>query len=215
MLDTKVVKDFGWVSPYVYPHQDLLRSISKVLENIHIMNSNFILDSGCGNGYVLNWLYLKGYSNILGIDSSESGINLAKKDYPSLQDKFYVHNCYDKILPGEMSKSAFDLILSIEVIEHLYSPQAYLENINSWLKKDGILLITTPYHGYLKNLLISLTNHFDNHFNPLYEVGHIKFFSKKTLYQLLDMTGFEPLEFYGSGRLSFLWKSMVIIARKA
>jgi len=64
----------------------------------------------------------------------------------------------------------------VEVIEHLYSPKTYLANIYNWLKDDGYLILTTPYHGYLKNLAIALFNKFDNHFNPLWEGGHIKFF---------------------------------------
>ena len=69
-------------------------------------------------------------------------------------------------------------------MEHLFSPKDYLDNINSWLKDEGFVILTTPFHGYLKNLLIALTNKFDSHVNPLWEGEHIKFYSKKlcTLY---------------------------------
>ncbi len=87
-------------------------------------------------------------------------------------------------------------------------------NINYWLKKNGILIITTPYHGYLKNFLIALFNGFDKHANPLDICGHIRFFSKKTISILLEQNGFKVLDFLGAGRMPYLWKSMIIIARK-
>jgi len=67
------------------------------------------------------------------------------------------------------------LVVSVEVIERLYSPKKYLENINRWLKPGGYLATITPYHGYLKNLAIALINGFDFRFNPLWERERGKF----------------------------------------
>ncbi len=91
----------------------------------------------------------------------------------------------------------FDLILSIEIIEHLYNPKTYLENIYYWLKLSGYLIITTPYHGHLKNLVITALNKFDGHFNPLSDGGHMKFFSQRTLYKILRNNNFKPIKFSG------------------
>jgi len=113
-----------------------------------------------------------------------------------------------------MPEKNYDIILSIEVIEHLYSPDTYLSNINYWLKDSGLLILTTPYHGWLKNLAIAVTNKFDKHVNPLWEGGHIKFFSKKTIFEILKRNRFKPLMFKGIGRLPYLWKSMLIVAEK-
>ena len=63
-------------------------------------------------------------------------------------------------------------------------------------------------------LTIALLNKFDKHFNPLWEGGHIKFFSKNTLYRLFEEAGMRPLKFYGAGRLPLLWKSMIIVGAK-
>ena len=65
----------------------------------------------------------------------------------------------------------------------------------------------------LKNLAIAITGNFDKHFTVLWDGGHIKFWSVDTLTQLLKESGFEVVEFKGSGRLPFLWKSMFIIAK--
>jgi 2-polyprenyl-6-hydroxyphenyl methylase/3-demethylubiquinone-9 3-methyltransferase len=66
----------------------------------------------------------------------------------------------------------------------------------------------------LKNLALSIANKWDFHHTPLWHGGHIKFWSRKTLSQLLTEGGFEVVGFHGVGRLPLLWKSMVIVARK-
>jgi len=90
----------------------------------------------------------------------------------------------------------------------------YLKNINDWLKNEGYLILTTPYHGYFKNLLIAVLDKFDQHVNPLWEGGHIKFFSKKTISELLYQTSFKLMNFTGCGRIPYIWKSMIILAKK-
>ena len=105
-------------------------------------------------------------------------------------------------------------MLASEVIEHLYAPNIYLTNVNHWLKKDGYLIITTPYHGYLKNLAITLLNKWDSHHTTDWEGGHIRFFSKYSLCAMLSKNGFVPCKFYGVGRMPYLWKSMIIVAKK-
>src|SRR5262249_37524354 len=78
----------------------------------------------------------------------------------------------------------------------------------------GHLIISTPYHGYLKNLFLALTNSWDAHLSPFWDGGHIKFWSYKTLSRLLNESGFRIVRFIGAGRLPFLWKSMIVVAQK-
>lgn len=70
--------------------------------------------------------------------------------------------------------------------------------------------MTTPYHGYLKDLLIALLCNSDSHFNPMWDFGHIKFWSRAMLTAALAETGFHNIQFYGAGRFAYLWKSMVV-----
>jgi 2-polyprenyl-6-hydroxyphenyl methylase/3-demethylubiquinone-9 3-methyltransferase len=77
------------------------------------------------------------------------------------------------------------------------------------LKPGGVIILTTPYHGYLKNLALSLLNAWDKHFTVDWEGGHIKFFSPKTLSAMLKEAGFGEIEFRGAGRLPYLWKTGV------
>jgi 2-polyprenyl-6-hydroxyphenyl methylase/3-demethylubiquinone-9 3-methyltransferase len=107
----------------------------------------------------------------------------------------------------------FDLLVSIEVVEHLYDPESFLTRVRNALTPGGVFVLTTPYHGYLKNLLIAASGKFDAHYNPLNKGGHIKFWSKRTITTLLESAGFKVERISGVGRLPWCWKSMVVFAR--
>jgi 2-polyprenyl-6-hydroxyphenyl methylase/3-demethylubiquinone-9 3-methyltransferase len=213
MSDKELIENYGWKEPKTHAHNYLLPDIERILCELEIPRDAVILDAGCGGGYVAHELYERGYKNIWGFDASEAGLAIINKSYIHIKNRFEIHNAYHRELPDSLPKKDYDIVLSVEVVEHLYSPKEYLGNISFWLKKGGFLIITTPYHGYIKNLTTSLLNKSDKHFNPLLDGGHVKFFSKRTLYKLLEEVGIRPLKFCGSGRLPFLWKSMIVVAR--
>jgi len=115
--------------------------------------------------------------------------------------------------PASVPGTDFDAVVSTEVIEHLAQPALLLRFAAAKLRPGGILVLSTPYHGYLKNLLISLFGRWDFHHGPLWDGGHVKFWSRSTLTQLLLANGFQVLEFRGAGRLPFLWRSMILVGR--
>ena len=169
-----------------------------------------ILDMGCGTGYLTNAMAQMGY-HVSGMDVSESGVRLAQATYPHL--KFYKASVVDNSL-GETTGKDFDVVTAFELIEHIYSPRAFFENSYKLLKPKGVLVISTPYHGYFKNLLMTLSGRFDRHVMSAHEGGHIKFWSKKTLTNILAKYGFETVDFKGCGSFPFLWKSMLLKAYK-
>jgi hypothetical protein len=57
-------------------------------------------------------------------------------------------------------------------------------------------------------------NGWDRHFSVDWDGGHIKFFSKWTLGEMVVHSGFSELSFQGVGRVPFVLKSMVLTARK-
>ena len=110
--------------------------------------------------------------------------------------------------PIYFQPQSFDFVLSSEVIEHLYDPSDLFKAASYLLKPSGKLIITTPYHGYLKNLCLSFMNKWDRHFHVDRLHGHIKFFSYSSLRHFALNNNFSPLSFRGIGRFPFLWKSM-------
>ncbi|MBK0379395.1 class I SAM-dependent methyltransferase [Mucilaginibacter segetis] len=181
-----------------------------LLSLINKEDNRCILDLGCGNGYLVNNLIAYGY-NAYGIDASQTGIAIAKQKNP---DRFFIQDLDDSKLPVEIRDLKFDTIISTEVIEHLYNPFAFIDFCKSILDEtNGELIISTPYHGYFKNLILSVFNKWDKHTNPVAVGGHIKFWSKNTLSKLLTDAGFTIVDFKGCGRFPYLWKSMIIKAK--
>jgi 2-polyprenyl-6-hydroxyphenyl methylase/3-demethylubiquinone-9 3-methyltransferase len=167
-----------------------------------------VLDVGCGSGFNAAKLAERG-CQVVGIDMSVEGIALARQAYPGV--RFEVLPADDKLL-ATLNEPPFDLIVSTEVVEHLYDPRAYVKGCFSALRPGGRLVLSTPYHGYLKNLVLAVLGKWDSHASPLWDCGHIKLWSRKTLSVLLREPGFENLQFRGAGRLPLLWMSMVMSA---
>ena len=102
----------------------------------------------------------------------------------------------------------FDYVLSTEVIEHLYNPRDHVRAAYDALRPGGRFVCTTPYHGYWKNLALALAGKWDSHADPLWDGGHIKLFSRRSLGRLFEEAGFRDIAFRGIGRLPYLWMSM-------
>jgi len=167
-----------------------------------------IFELGCGNGSVANELTKRGFE-ITGVDPSLDGLHHAKETYPHL--KLFSDSAYDDLAERY---GKFPIVLSLEVVEHLYFPRKFAAVVDDLLLPGGTAVISTPYHGYWKNLALAITNKMDNHFTSLWDYRHIKFWSFTTLRTLLKEAGFEDISFVRVGRVPVLAKSMIAIARK-
>jgi 2-polyprenyl-3-methyl-5-hydroxy-6-metoxy-1,4-benzoquinol methylase len=169
-----------------------------------------VLDLGCGNGSLSHIIAQQGYE-VVGVEESASGIAIASQSFPDCQ--FIQASIYDSPKPELLN--AFDIIIAVEVIEHLFYPKELVRLARKCLKPGGHLILTTPYHGYLKNLILALSGKMDSHFSVLWDGGHIKFFSVKTLTELLETEAYTDIRFKFAGRLPYLWKSMLCCASVA
>lgn len=188
---------------YLYPNVErFLRDLPE---------GSVVFDFGCGNGSFISLFQGKGWQ-LYGADFSPTGIKVAQESFRDI--KFFLADAESP--SGDVLKQVglVDAVITTEVIEHLYNPRAFLQNCYDLLKPGGVMVISTPYHGYLKNLMLALMGKLDSHFTVLWDHGHIKFWSRKTLGIALKEANFTNLEFGGAGRLPLLWKSMVIKAQK-
>jgi 2-polyprenyl-6-hydroxyphenyl methylase/3-demethylubiquinone-9 3-methyltransferase len=183
-------------------HEYLLPS---VLEILATQPGRRIFEVGCGNGAIAKALESTGFE-VTGVDPSESGI--AHAAHPRLR----LGSAYDDLAA---QYGRFPVVLSLEVVEHCVQPRDYAKTVYELLEPGGLALVSTPFHGYWKNLALAVSGRMDDHFTALWDGGHIKFWSERTLRQLLSEAGFAPIEFRRVGRVSALAKSMIAIARKA
>jgi 2-polyprenyl-6-hydroxyphenyl methylase/3-demethylubiquinone-9 3-methyltransferase len=170
---------------------------------------NRIFELGCGNGAVAEVLTRHGYQ-LTGVDVSIQGVEQAQRRHPHLL--LQLGSAYDRLAD---TYGRFPVVISLEVVEHLYDPRAFARNLFNLVESRGTAIVSTPYHGYWKNLAMALTGCMDHHFTALWDHGHIKFWSMATLRQLLQEAGFHSVTFRRVGRVPALAKSMIAIATKS
>jgi len=105
-----------------------------------------VLDIACGEGYgsflLKNW----GAKSVVGVDISQESINNASKNFSS-EDITFICSSAEEIAIEEK----FDLIVSLETIEHIPDQIQYLRNLKSLLSEHGVLIISCPNdHWYYK-----------------------------------------------------------------
>jgi 2-polyprenyl-6-hydroxyphenyl methylase/3-demethylubiquinone-9 3-methyltransferase len=172
------------------------------------LNDKRIFDLGCGNGSIAFEMSQLGYS-VSGVDPSVEGISQAQSHLKNADLR--VGSAYDDL---QSTFGSFPVVVSLEVVEHVYDPRHYARTLLSLVEPGGIAVVSTPYHGYFKNLAIALAGHFDPHFTALWPHGHIKFWSINTLKVLLEEAGFQRVRFYRVGRIPALARSMIAVAQK-
>lgn len=171
-----------------------------------------ICDLGCGNGYLAGLLGAAGY-HVLGIDGSARLVGIATANRSSATVRFRQGMFGDQLTQELSHEPPFDLVVSVDVIEHLYRPRQLLETAAAILKPGGRLVLCTPYHGYLKNAVISLSGSWDVHHGVDWDGGHVKFFSVRTLVDIASSYfSVEGMCFHG--RVPWLWKNMILIGTK-
>lgn len=185
-------------------HRYLLPVVERKLKRA---SAKRVFDLGCGNGSTAERLSHR--YQVRGVDPSEDGIREAQRAYPHLELR--TGSTYDDLASRY---GVFDAVISLEVVEHVYEPRRWAHTLFSLVRPGGTAIVSTPYHGYLKNLVLALTGKMDQHFSALWDGGHIKFWSIATLSQLLYEVGFDNLEVDRVGRIPSLAKSMVFTASR-
>lgn len=193
-----------------YHHAYLLSPLLEMLVKLESTSQTKlrVLDLGCGNGSFSHAIAEHG-CEVVGIDTSAPGIGISRQSFPECE--FIQADIYD--LPDIDLLHSFDVVLAIEVIEHLLYPKELAKAAKKCLKPGGSLILSTPYHGYFKNLALAISGKMDGHFTVLWDNGHVKFFSVATLTKLLETEGYTDIEFKFAGRFPYLWKSMLCSSR--
>ena len=103
------------------------------------LNNLKILDIGCGGGLISEPMSRLG-AEVTGIDASNKNIQVAKLHAKKNNLKIKYHN----ILPENLDlQNEFDIILNLEVVEHVENLDLYLSSCFALLKKNGIMLTAT------------------------------------------------------------------------
>lgn len=177
-------------------------SLLKSINMVKIKPYNRVLDIGCGVGIIGSRFGNKFKSEVHGIDLSPSAIKIARS-----------HGILAKVadIDGKWPYKGnyFDVVLGVQIIEHIYNPDNFLLEAGRVLKKNGILILTTPNLGAWFNRIILLFGYqpfftevstvdktlgldFTKKLTSNREtVGHLRVFTLKALKDLLKLYNFK------------------------
>ena len=111
----------------------------KLKNNIKPLSGVNILDIGCGGGLLSEPMSRIG-ANVTGIDASDKNIKIAKLHSKKNNLKInYLCSSPEKL----KSKEKFDVILNMEIVEHVKDIDFFLKSSSQLLKKNGLMFVAT------------------------------------------------------------------------
>jgi ubiquinone/menaquinone biosynthesis C-methylase UbiE len=172
----------------------------------HVSPGERVLDIGCGEADFAACAAAAG-AQVIGADIAEAALARARERHPDIDlRRVEPHG------PLPFEDCEFDLVWASEVIEHVADTQRWLSEVRRVLAPGGELVITTPFHGRVKNALIALTR-FERHHDPVGQ--HLRFYTRRSLRDLLLDFGFEPLTIRTAGGPPLLRRTLLASARRA
>ena len=131
---------------------DMIISHFNLSENKEPLKKLKILDIGCGGGLISEPMCRLG-GEVTGIDASSKNIKVAmlhaKKNNLNIN---YLNKSPEELI----KKEKYDIILNLEVVEHVNNLDLYLESCSKMLKKNGIMFTATinrTFTSYIKAII--------------------------------------------------------------
>ncbi|MBN1531196.1 MAG: class I SAM-dependent methyltransferase [Spirochaetes bacterium] len=158
--------------------------IKYLVSNVDVGNKS-ILDFGSGPGYILRHLISTGIPvKYHALDFSSKSIDSLRREFAgSIQDSIYT-----KSLPSKYASNSFDVILSIETVEHLNDDQlsSTADEFLRLLKPGGVLFITTQNEENLEASHLFCTNCG----SVFHQWQHLRSWSADTIRSYFERKGF-------------------------
>jgi len=150
------------------------RIISDIIKKLFSKKEKIkILDVGCGTGSEIE--FFSNFGQVIGIDSSKEAIDLCL--HRGLEDKVVEANA--KKLP--FIDESFNLVLILDILEHIQCPNSAILEICRVLKKEGFAIFTVPAYNFLWSEHDKIS-------------GHYRRYNIKDLRSTLELKGFRTIK---------------------
>ena len=164
----------------------------KITKNELPKNLN-ILDIGCGGGLISEPMARLG-AKVTGIDASEKNVKIAKLHAKkSNLDIRYLNKSPEQL--NEYEK--FDVILNLEIIEHVENVNLYLDSCYKLLKKNGIMFTATLNRTFSSYIKAIIGAEYVLRWLPIGTHDWNKFIKPEELEKLLTERNFKTLDIKG------------------
>lgn len=126
--------------------------IFKLFKEYNLGKENKILDYGCGSGFLVGQFQDKGY-NAYGVDISKEAVNFGTNK--GIRNLFQQNG-----IKVNFPDNDFDVILAMDIIEHIEDDRSAIEEFKRLLKPGGHLIITAPAYQWLWGVQDEVAHHF-------------------------------------------------------
>jgi trans-aconitate methyltransferase len=165
---------------------DYFRNVRAEIEPLLPSEPKQILEVGCGMAGTLDWLKQRWPdARTVGVD----GLEAARSEIAARADVAIIHDL-NQPLP-DLGK--FDLILALDVLEHLRDSDAALGGLTSMLAPGGVIIVSVPniaHHSALLPLLMRRQFRYTD--QGILDRTHIRFFTEESILQLVSKAGLTP-----------------------
>jgi SAM-dependent methyltransferase len=159
-------------------------------------NCGRVLEIGCGSGATLGWLRQDHHAvRTVGVEIAEVAASKAR----SFANDVFCLDFEQHDLPGDAQK--FDLILCLDVLEHMVDPWAVVDRLaTSYLEAGGTLIVSLPnVRHYSVVLPLLLGGRWEYEDAGLLDRTHLRFFTKDSAKALLSHPLFGPVSCTATG----------------
>jgi len=184
-----------YVDPGAYLHRysDMDRQPRADLAARVPAGARAVLDVGCARGATAAALRKAGVARVVGIEPNPSEAEEAR-----LHCDLVIERPLEQV--GQEFPEEFDAVLFGDVLEHLTDPSDALARVRPWLSERGVVAATVPHVGHWSILADLIEGRFDYIPYSILSGTHIRFFTRRTLIELFEASGFridsiEPMRF--------------------
>ncbi|MCB9896494.1 MAG: methyltransferase domain-containing protein [Planctomycetes bacterium] len=104
-----------------------------------------VLDVGCGAGVGTRMLLRAGASDVVGVDLRPEALELARADDPRDDDAYVLHDLNERL---PFPDGSFDVVVALEVLEHVREQQQLVDEIRRVLSPDGVAVVSVPNKAF-------------------------------------------------------------------
>ncbi len=202
----------SYTSSSLEPTPENKKIYAAILEQVLLLKPSSVLEVGAGMGMLGDAISRMGIRYV-GVEPEAAQLDLCRQRYPGLN--VIEGSCYEP--PERYDLGEFDLVFSTDVIEHIFLPRRLVSFKKAHIKLGGHVLTCTPEFGsYGKNILYSIFNKWDMVHSPLWDGGHIKFFSRRWMRHIFEEYGFVDFRWatVRNVNIPILPMSMICICRR-
>jgi SAM-dependent methyltransferase len=183
IIDQETLKNLYLHSSLTYSKDipNLRRTYGKYLRKMdqYATHKKSFLEIGCGNGFILEEALSQGFTNVFGVEPSQSAVEQA---HPLVKE--FIYN--DIMRPGLLMQTV-DAICMFQLFDHIPNPNEFLATCFDTLQPGGLILC-------FNHNVIAVSARLLGKKSPIIDIEHTFLYEPETIRKLFEKNGFKVME---------------------